>query len=171
MKYVIPILMAVLLISAIFDIRYRRIPNWLNFSAIIIGIVIHTMDAGGGGFILAFGGMLLGIGLLIIFYLAGGMGAGDVKLMGVVGAFLGPEGVFIAFLCTALVGGIYSLVVLAASRRLGETVRRYGLIIKSFIMTRQLILVPPYPGFKLPVLCYGVAIFAGSVISLFIKPI
>jgi len=54
--------------------------------------------------------IFLGMGLFIILYLMGGMGAGDVKLIGAVGSMLGPYMVLTAVLCTALIGGICALV-------------------------------------------------------------
>ncbi len=115
-------------------------------------------------------GMFMGIGLLIIFYLVGGMGAGDVKLMGAVGSYLGPEGVFTAFLCTAIVGGIYSIAALAASHQLRGTFSNYGFVIKNMIATGHMIFPPSHNEIKKPVLCYGVAIAIGSLISLIYKP-
>ncbi len=55
------------------------------------------------------GGLFLGVAFLLPVYLIGGMGAGDVKLMGAVGSILGPQGVFIAFLYSAIAGGLYAL--------------------------------------------------------------
>ena len=67
-------------IAAVTDIRSRRIPNWLTYSAILLGVGYHTIVNGPQGFFFGAGGLFLGLALLIVFYLAGGMGAGDVKL-------------------------------------------------------------------------------------------
>jgi prepilin peptidase CpaA len=160
-----------LLISAFYDLRTRRIPNVLTFSAILTGTGLHTAINGFEGFMFSISGMFIGIGLLIIFYLMGGMGAGDVKLMGAVGSYLGPEGVFVAFLCTAIVGGIYSIAALAASHQLRGAFRSYGFLIKSFIITGQMLFPPPHNEVKKPVLCYGIAIAIGSLLSLIYKPL
>ena len=97
----------------------------------------------------------LGIALLILFHLLGGMGGGDVKLMGAVGAFLGPKGVLIAFLATALIGGIYALILLSFHGQLGKTLERYWLILKTYFLTRKVFYVPPSEGEKKPRLRYG----------------
>lgn len=155
----------VLLPASVFDLRQRRIPNALTFPAMAAGIIYWTFLNGLDGFMHGSGGMLLGIGTLILFYLMGMMGAGDVKLMGAVGSFLGPQGVFVAFLYSAVVGGLYALLVLARSKALKETAGRYGMMIRGYVGTGQLIYIPPEEG-KLPPLCYGLAISLGTILSI-----
>ena len=113
-------------------------------------------------------GIVAGIGLLLVFYLFGMMGAADVKLMGAVGSFLGPSGVFQAFLFTALAGGIYAVVVLAVKGQLVSFIKRMTRSLYLSIAQRKPVLLPE-EGQSLPVLCYGVAIAAGTVTSLFIR--
>jgi len=110
----------------------------------------------------------VGVVVLILPYILGGMGAGDIKLMGAVGGLLGPKGVFTAFLFTAIIGGIYALLILVLSRNLKNTVKRYGTMLKTFILTRNLIYIPPSPGEKSLRLCYGIAISLGTVSSVFV---
>jgi len=155
----------VLLTASLFDLRRRRIPNALTFPAMAAGIIYWTCINGLDGFMHGSGGMLLGIGTLILFYLMGMMGAGDVKLMGAVGSFLGPQGVVVAFLYSAIVGGLYALFVLARSKALKETAGRYGMMIRGYVGTGQLIYIPPEEG-KLPPLCYGLAISLGTILSI-----
>jgi len=160
------LLTAVLIIAAVNDIRLQKIPNWLTYPAMTVGIIYHTGLKGLEGFIFSWGGIGVGIAVLIGFYLVGGTGAGDVKLMGAVGGFLGPKGVFIAFLCTAIVGGIYAILLMALHGFLKETAKRYIRIIKTFILTKNIIYAPPTQKEKNPKLCYGVAIAVGTIISL-----
>lgn len=159
----------VLLPASLFDLRQRRIPNALTFPAMAAGIIYWTCINGLDGFMHGSGGMLLGIGTLVLFYLMGMMGAGDVKLMGAVGSFLGPQGVFVAFLYSAIVGGLYALFVLARSKALKEAAGRYGMMIRGYVGTGQLIYIPPEEG-KLPPLCYGLAISLGTILSI-VRPI
>ena len=75
----------------------------------IAALILYSFAAGIDGFFFSLKGIAVGIGVLLIPYLLGGMGAGDAKLMGAVGGFLGAKGVFGAFLLTAAIGGIYAL--------------------------------------------------------------
>ncbi len=100
------LLTIILIIASITDLRSQRISNRLTYSTMIFGLAFYSLTSGFSGFLYSIGGLFLGLALLIVFYLVGGMGAGDVKLMAAVGSLLGPQGVFHAFLGTALIGGI-----------------------------------------------------------------
>lgn len=155
----------VLIIAAISDIRSHRIPNWLTLSTIGAGIVFHTYMKGWQGFLFCLEGIFLGFAFLLIFYFMGGTGAGDVKLMGAVGGILGPKGVFIAFLFVAVLGGIYSIVLLIFHEGLRNMVKRYGNMLKAFIFANSMIYIPPENKGEKPVLCYGVVIALGTLLS------
>ena len=130
----------------------------------VTGMIYHTKVDGLEGAIFSLTGLGIGIGVMIIFYLLGGTGAGDVKLMGAVGSLLGPRGAFIAFLVTSMVGGIYALLVLAKHGYLRETVKRYGAILKTYFYTRELVDIPTSSDVKKPRLCYGMVIALGTFI-------
>jgi prepilin peptidase CpaA len=132
----------------------------------IIGISFHTGFKGLEGLLFSISGMGVGMAVFIIPYLFGGTGAGDVKLMGAVGGFLGPKGVFIAFLATSIVGGIYAIVLLAFHGYLKEALKRYWAIFKTFIFTKKFIYIPPSKREQKPKLSYGVAIALGTIISI-----
>jgi prepilin peptidase CpaA len=151
-------------VAAVTDIRSRSIPNWLTYSAMLLGVGYHTMVNGAQGFFFGAGGLFLGLGLLIVFYLAGGMGAGDVKLMGAVGALLGLKGVFTAFLFTALAGGIYAIILLLLRYRVGGTVIRLSTMFSSLRSGTKLG-ASSVRNEKITVLNYGVAIAIGVVFT------
>jgi prepilin peptidase CpaA len=153
-------------VAAMTDIRSRRIPNWLTYSAMLLGVGLHTIANGAQGFFFSTGGLFLGLALLIVFYLAGGMGAGDIKLMGAVGALLGPKGVFIAFIFTALVGGIYAIVLLLVRFRVTETVVRLSTMFSSLRSGTGLTSISADQTRKMLVLNYGVAIALGVFLSI-----
>lgn len=159
-------LSVILIIAAIGDLRFRKIPNWLTFSTIIVGIIYHTYTKGCQGFLFSLMGVFLGLAFLMVFYFMGGTGAGDVKLMGAVGGLLGPMGVFTAFLFTALLGGIYSIVVLILHGGFKDIVKRYGMMFSTFIFTKKMTYIPPDNKEKMPILCYGVVIALGTLISI-----
>src|SRR5215470_4328671 len=73
------------------DVRERRIPNALSAPAIVLGIVINGLLFGSSGMIAGLAGFGLALAILIVPFALGGIGAGDVKMMGAVGALLGPR--------------------------------------------------------------------------------
>jgi prepilin peptidase CpaA len=163
LNFIYLFLLSILTIAAVTDCRARRIPNWLTLPAIIGGLVYHTTISGFEGFLFSIEGLILGFTLLIIFYLAGGMGAGDIKLMGAVGSLLGPKGVFFVFLYAAIVGGIIAIILLWWNSYLNETINRYVNILRTFLVTQRIIYIPPDKKQNLPALCYGVIIGIGSI--------
>lgn len=163
------ILIFILVSAAISDIRFQKIPNWLTFPAMIGAIIYNTLSLGVAGFLFSAGGICVGLSVMILPYLMGGMGAGDAKLMGAVGGLLGAKGVFIAFLLTALIGGIYAMIVLAIYGSLRETLRRYWFILKTFFPAGKIIYIPAPERDPHPRLRYGVAIALGTMLSVLMK--
>lgn len=99
----------------------------------------------------------------------GGMGAGDVKLMGAVGSFLGARGVFYAFLATSIIGGLYAIFYLAWSGDLKITLKRYGTMLKSLLLTRQFLYMAPSEKVKALKMSYGVAIALGTILIILLN--
>ncbi len=157
-------LLLVLFVAAVSDVRMQKIPNWLTLSAVAIGLACHTGISGFAGFLFSMQGALLGLGLLILFYLAAGMGAGDVKLMAAVGGLLGPKGVFWAFIYTAVIGGIVAVALLLWKAGGREILRRYGRTLRTLILTHQFIYIPAAEDKRMPVLYYGVVIALGTTL-------
>ena len=154
-----------LTIAVATDLLHRKIPNVLTFPAIIFGLIYHIYLNGLDGLLFSFGGMLSGLGLFLLFYIWGMMGAGDVKLMGAVGSILGSAGVFKAFLFTAIIGGIYAVIVLAYHGQLVGFMKRIALSLKLSLLTRGPTLLPN-ENKESPILCYGIAIAIGTSLSL-----
>ncbi len=106
---------------------------------------------------------MLGISLLFVPYLLGAMGAGDAKLMGVVGGVLGVKGVFYAFLFSAMVGGIYAVVLTLIYRRYFRGFYKKQLTsLINLLLIRKYIPDPGETGSEKPRLCYGLAITLGT---------
>src|SRR5687767_4887677 len=106
------ILVTVLGLASFCDIRSSRIPNWLTFSGTVIALSTHAWMSGVQGLLFSLAGLGAGLGLFLILYFSGGVGAGDVKLMGTVGAIVGPYGAFLSSLLAVIVGGAYALAVM-----------------------------------------------------------
>jgi prepilin peptidase CpaA len=103
------VLTTVLSTASIVDLKQHKIPNVLSAFAALYGIAAHIYA--GLGVLLPLGGMLLGLIIFLPFYIMGGMGAGDVKLMSAVGAILGTK-VGLAAGVTLIVGSLIGLFVL-----------------------------------------------------------
>jgi prepilin peptidase CpaA len=131
------VLIAIVLVAAIYDLRLKRIPNWLNLSGVVLGITVNTLLFGRTGFMLAVFGIMFSLLIYVPLYLIRGMGAGDVKLMAAVGAIAGPWNWFVIFLATALLGGIVSLVFVAFKRRLHETCFNVALVANELFHFRM----------------------------------
>jgi prepilin peptidase CpaA len=109
-------------VAAILDVYTRKIPNLLTVPAVLAGLVWNLSLYGWRGALSSFLGLCLGMGVLLVFYVLGGMGAGDVKLLGAVGALVGPQQVFYALILTALVGGVLALAYVIIKRAFSQTV-------------------------------------------------
>jgi len=103
-----PILAAVL-IAVVWDVRYRRIPNWLVFPLLVGGIGISTAVQGWHGLGQSALGILLAAVAVGAFYCLGGMGMGDVKLCAAIGAWIGPAQLGLALVMTGFAGGVMAL--------------------------------------------------------------
>lgn len=152
--------------GAVSDLRSRRIPNWLTGPSVLVGLVFHLGFQGWMGLATAALAGVIGGGIFLVFYLGGGMGAGDVKLMAAVSVLAGLGHVGEIVIATALLGGAFA-VVLALSQ---------GQLRKLLANTVTLMLhhgkagCTPHPEMNLanPLtlrLPYGVAIAAGAAVS------
>ena len=163
-------LSGVLIAAAANDLRFQKIPNLLTYPAMAVALVYHFVMNGLDGLLFSTAGLALGIAILIIPYLMGGMGAGDAKLMGTVGAILGARGVFIAFLFTAIIGGVYALIVVLIKRQhFKGFFTKQAATLKTFIFTKQFIPIQGDQNEKKPKLCYGIAIAIGTLFSVFLE--
>ncbi|SEK16485.1 MULTISPECIES: prepilin peptidase [unclassified Variovorax] len=115
-------LFALLGVAAVSDWRSYRIPNWLTFGGALFALVYGTLAARtpAAGAASAFGGLAVGFASMLVFYAVGIMGAGDVKLMAMAGAFLGPQQTLMAVLFTFIAGGVAALAFAIHRRRLGH---------------------------------------------------
>jgi prepilin peptidase CpaA len=144
------------------DLRWRTIPNWLTGPAILVGLGLHTFMNQLTGFVFSLEGAALGLGLFIILYVCGWMGAGDVKLLAAVGSFLGPAQTVSAAMVIALAGGLVALVVLGFHqgwRRTGLWLWSY---VQAIVLTRSVQRSTPAQG-ATPKVPYAIAIGLGTI--------
>ena len=157
-------------IAVVEDLRRQKIPNLVTFPTMVVALAYHTQATGLNGFLFSTGGLSIGIGLFIIPYLMGGMGAGDVKLMGAIGAIFGPKGIIIASIMVVSAGGVYGLILMAMNP--GYTaafLKRLWLTLKTFVLTGQFILIPRAKDKNRPVLKFAIPIALGALGYMFMK--
>jgi prepilin peptidase CpaA len=162
-SFYIIFLFGILIVSAGIDFRSQKIPNLITYPSMIIAILYHGTTRGNDGLIFSLAGLVVGTSIFLLPYLMGGMGAGDAKLMGAVGAVIGAKGVLYAFLCTAIVGVIYALVLILIHRKhFNGYLKNQMTTLWTFVLTRKYIPDPIQASQKRPRLCYGIAIALGT---------
>lgn len=119
------ILLLVLLICLITDIKSRKILNIVTLPTIVFGLLYGVFTTGIEGVLFSGKGFLVGLFLLLIPFLLGGMGAGDVKLMAAIGALMGTSFVIYSFMYTAIIGGIIGLILIVKSKGFINTIKSF----------------------------------------------
>ena len=125
------VLLALVLGAAVYDVMYRRIPNWLNVLGALAGISLNTFLYGWAGALFSLKGLGLAFGLYVVLYVLRAMGAGDVKLMAAVGAIVGWENWVGIFILTAITGGIMSIILAVSRGRLKKTLFNVSFILSE----------------------------------------
>jgi len=163
------------------DIRQRRISNRLVLAGACVGIVFNTVLPEGFGFASALpgalgfwkalGGLAAGLGLMLPLYLLRAMGAGDVKLMAMVGSFLGPKAVAAVVLATFIAGGVMILAVVLRKGTLGRLLDNLRTMLLSSFFKLMMHESPaldaaPVSAGRMP---YALAVAAGTMIYMTLK--
>lgn len=130
-------LLALLLIAAAGDLRTRRIPNWLTVLLILSGLAQAAFAHGVVGIGMSVAGMMVAPLVPFVLFAIGAMGAGDVKLMAGVGAWLGPIAGPVVYLLATVVGMIIVLAQAAAQGRLPLLFRNSALVAMNLVHVRQ----------------------------------
>jgi len=150
-----------LLLICTTDTLYAKIPNYFTLILALGGVLLHSWQGGSHGLMTALLGLLTGFLILIIPYLLGGMGAGDVKALAALGALLGPETILQVALYMALFGGLISVLYYLSTRNL-ITMCRAGLnTLTAFFYTRDIRIIAPESSVKSLRFPYATAIAFG----------
>jgi prepilin peptidase CpaA len=149
-----------------FDVRTRRIPNWLTFPAAALGLIAATLAHGGSGAAWSAAGLLFGLAIFFPLFLLRGLGAGDVKLMSALGAWLGSSVIFGVAFYTALAGGVLALALILRHRYGGQAIRNLWLLLTHWrvvgIRPLDSLTLETSAGPKLP---YALPIAAGLALA------
>jgi prepilin peptidase CpaA len=116
--------------ASVCDLNSRRIPNAITLGAAAIAVAMHVLSNGWSGLLLAVSGWAAGFVLFAPLYAVRGIGAGDVKLLAAIGAWLGPVGALWTALYGAVAGGILALVVALARGYTTAAMRNIGTILR-----------------------------------------
>jgi prepilin peptidase CpaA len=163
------LLFTLVLIAAIYDFRFRRIPNWLTVSGVAVGFLLNLGILGRAGLGVAAAGLGLAMLIYLPLYLLRGMGAGDVKLMAAIGAIAGPGNWLVIFLATALIGGVVAVCLSAAKGRLPQVLFNVSFMVSELahfrapFRTNSVLDVRNAAALRMP---HGVSIAIGASLSL-----
>lgn len=149
------------------DLSMRRIPNAILLPALMAALFLNSLSGGLMGLIDSVAGLVIGIVMLMPLYVLGRMGAGDVKLLGVVGSVLGAWGAIVAGFATMIAGAILGVLHLAWLLMMPDVISRI-LRLASFITAKE---AAPGDAMSLQTvraaeIPYAVAITAGTFATL-----
>jgi len=120
-------------LAAVIDARMHRIPNFLTVPTALLGLAYHLLTAGAWGALISLSGFAVGFSLLLLPWILGGSGMGDVKLLAALGAWLGPWWILIAFCVSGFTAMLLAMGVLVRS----STTRGVFRTGRKFVFTRQ----------------------------------
>jgi prepilin peptidase CpaA len=161
---------AIALVAAVWDLRTRRIPNALTFGGALAAVCAHAYVGGWSGAGWSVVGWLVGLAFFFPLFALGGMGAGDVKLLAVIGAWLGPGPTVWVALFSSIAGGVMGLAVSLLSGYLTQALVNISWMFRFWRASGP----RPVPEVTLathkgPRLAYAVPVFAGLMVALWLK--
>ncbi len=115
------------------DWRSRRIPNWLTVPGLLLGIMANAVFRGWPGTKDSLLGAGLGLALLLPFVAVRSLGAGDWKLVGALGAWVGPSRLITILILSVLVAGVMALGLVIWKRRVWQTLKNLGHMLRAFL--------------------------------------
>lgn len=160
----IKLVSAILILAAWIDGKELKVPNWITFPMVLSGLVYSAVA--GDGLAAGLQGMCCGLLCLLPLYAVGGMGAGDVKLMAGIGAWVGWEITFYSFCVSVIVGAVMAVIMVASRGAWKKHYEQFLLILSEWSVIRN-----PYELSKIAaerkptmfLLPYGIPICIGTI--------
>jgi prepilin peptidase CpaA len=164
------LLSAILIVAAVIDGWRLKVPNWLTFPLIFAGWTASAYVGGFPGLGGSMMGTVVGLALLLPAYAIGGMGAGDVKLMAGIGAWIGATATFYAFCVSAIIGGLIAVVMVLIRRRWHHHLLQFFKIVDEILVIRNpdaLSTIAAERKSTMLLLPYGIPIALGTIAYFF----
>ncbi len=158
---------AILVVAAVIDGWKLKVPNWITFPFVVSGWIYWTTCHGWEGLGWSLAGTLVGLALLLPAYAIGGMGAGDVKLLAGVGAWVCGTNTFYAFCISAIIGGAIALGMVFLRKNWRHHSGQFKAIITEILMIRdpnQLATIAAERKSSMLLLPYGIPIAIGTIV-------
>ena len=173
--FTIPVLVASVgaLIAAVTDVRTLKVYNLLTVPLMVSGVAYHAVVNGGDGVIQSLCGILFGVGILLVPFLMGGMGAGDVKLLAAVGAWLGMPLTLYVFIASGIASGVCAVLMIAFQKSFTEAALklqvmwfRMNSFVKHLGSDEWMESVVPHENRRRRVIPYGAMVAFGILVTL-----
>ncbi|MCH2212777.1 MAG: A24 family peptidase [Fuerstiella sp.] len=162
----VKLISATLILAAWIDGKQLKVPNWITFPMVLSGLVYTTCMGGWGGLGSGLAGMATGLACLLPLYAVGGMGAGDVKLMAGIGAWLGWQITLEAFIVSVIVGAIMAVLMVLYCGTWKKHYENFLTILSEWIVIRNPYELSRIAAERKPTMAllpYGIPICIGSI--------
>jgi prepilin peptidase CpaA len=154
-------------VACLYDVSTSRIPNALTFTTAALGLLFHVLAPAGAGWSHALLGLIAGLAVFFPMFALGAMGAGDVKLMAAVGAWIGALSILNVALYGSVAGGVLAVIVALRQRYLTQALTNVKMLLAFWWVEG----IKPFPALTLESkdslrLPYALAIAAGLAVTL-----
>jgi prepilin peptidase CpaA len=158
---------AIAVVACVYDVSASRIPNRLTFTTAVLGIAFHVFAPSGSGLSYSALGLLAGLVVFFPMFALGAMGAGDVKLMAAIGAWIGAGAIIYVALYGSIAGGVFAVIVALRRKYLKQALQNVKMLLTYWWVEG----IKPFPALTLESsdslrLPYALAIAAGLAVSL-----